>query len=262
MGRYTMKVHIWTPDYQHSSGGIRVLHYLGYLAHIMGHEVNMLCSYLNFNEWGNYSRKFDDFDLKIVPEIYPATLKSAGNIIRWVLYFPGMLCNGPKTYPEHEMIVSYHPNYTLSAVDAAPGSAVYQFYLPYSNLEGFEFQINRSASSLLWVGKGQYVVTPETMLAKQITREWPGRRFQLISALRSCENFYSFDPFTSLNDEALVCGCKVFLFNPNTQGWEPYSNPDAPLIVMNQDRDKMGVDNFLKIAKYHFDHQIEVDEDG
>lgn len=247
-----MKLSIWSPDYSSSSGGICVLHYFGYLAHKLGHEVKMECNYLN-QSWEYYSNPNQQFDpeYRILPEIFPATLKSKVNVIRWVLYYPGKILNGPKIYPNHEMIVSYHAQYNRETIEAANGNHVFEFTLPYSDMSGIEFNyIRQKKTGIVWIGKGTYVRVPEISHLPIITRDWPKYRHVLISILKSTEYFFSFDKHTSMNDEALLCGCNVMIWHEDR--FLPYINENAGLIAMNEEHDKILVESFLQIAEKYF----------
>lgn len=250
-----MKLSIWSPNYDFSSGGIRVLHYFGHLASKLGHDVKMECNYLN-QSWEHYSNQDPSFEAeyRLVPEIYPATMPSKTNIIRWCLYFPGKILNGPRLYPQHEMIVSYHSQYNDAVIKSANGNCVFEFTLPYSDMSGIEFNYVRQPNTgLVWVGKGEYVSDPQISMLPIITRQWPKYRHTLVSLMKSTEWFFSFDKHTSMNDEALLCGCKVMVWHEDR--FIPYVNENADLIAMDEDRDMILVVGFLEGAEKYFKEQ-------
>ena len=125
-----MDILIKAPAYTHQSGGIRVLHYLGYLAKFIGHNVKMDSPRCN-PEWGEYSGRIGKPDITIIPEINPISTPEDGNIVRWVLYFPAKILNGPKVYPKHELVVSYHDEYDWAANNAATRKPILKFRLPF-----------------------------------------------------------------------------------------------------------------------------------
>jgi len=241
-----MKILISAPNYTHQSGGIRVLHYLGYLSHLNGHNVKMSCEQLN-KSWGEYSQDIDRPDITIIPEIDPPSDSNQGPVVRWVLYFPSVLCNGPSSYPSHELVVSYHDEYDIAALKAATRKPILKFNLPYCDMS--EMPTNnipvglRDIKRVVWYGKGDRIATPEQLGAIEISRTWPQSRKELLKILKQTNTFYSFDKNTALNDEALICGCDVMLWKDGR--FERYINPIADSIVMNSERDVISVNYFL-----------------
>lgn len=245
-----MKVLILSPGYDPSSGGIRVLHYFAYLAHRSGnHNVKLTCNVFN-PDWGNYSHEFGpDHDIAILPEIYPPAI-TLKNPVRWVLYYPGQLCGGPVFYPPHETVVSYHPDYTQSAKDAASGRDVMEFYLPYSDMSGVNPDEFKPIPGIVWYGKHPIVPCPEIAGLSVINRSWPSPRANLITVLNKTRTFYSFDKCTSLNNEALLCGCNVLLWNGTE--FKKYEHDNPSVNIMNVERDQESVNDFLAKLKNNF----------
>jgi hypothetical protein len=241
-----MDILIAAPPYTHKSGGIRVLHYLGFLAKCNGHKVKMASPHCN-PEWGIYSQHINWPDITIIPEIHQPTKPSAGNVARWVLYFPGRICGGPTIYPEHEQVVSYHAEYDKAANAAATRKPIITFTLPFCdmpNLSPVPIPMDqREIGVAVWYGKGPRACSFESLGAIEITRNNPATRIELINLLQNTKIFFSFDKHTALNDEALLCGCKVFLWD--VDDFKEYINPIASSIVMDIDRDTISVNNFL-----------------
>jgi len=244
-----MRISILSPDYDFSSGGIRALHYLGFLAHKLGHAVDMNCEYLN-PEWGKYSTNIDDHDFMIIPEIITETSPLMGNVVRWCLYFPGRLCGGPKKYPEHEYVVSYHHEYTESIIEATNGKYVPEFFLPYSDMSGADKNKDKIIPGVIWYGKHPIIENHKLANMSVITRQWPATRRMLINLLNATETLYSYDPYTSINEEALLCGCNVLLWDG--EKFEKYENDNPEINVMNIDRDMMNVNGFINSIVKHF----------
>lgn len=244
-----MNIQIQSPSYENGSGGIRVLHYLGYLAHILGHRVKMTCQNLN-PQWGNYSRESDKYDIRILPEIYPQSFKDGIHTVRWVLYFPAKICNGPSTYPEHEYVVSYCDAYVEAAKIAANKKDVPVFFLPYLDMAGINDDIPRENSGVVWYGKGPYLLPKEVLGLPVITREWPTPRFKLIHLLKSTKTLYSFDAHTAINLEALLCGCNVMLWDGKE--FIPYFENRPDQATMNMSDDIILVSKFIERIQSHF----------
>lgn len=244
-----MNILIVSPNYEPASGGIRVLHYLGYLCHLLGHRVKMSCKTIN-PEWLDYSQEIDQFHFRIIPEIYPATVKSTIPTVRWVLYYPGHLCGGPKTYPDHEFVVAYHEAYQLSCTNAANGRSVPIFFLPYLDMTGSDIDYPRRYLGAVWYGKGELIKPKEIAGFPIITRTWPSPRAKLIELLKSSMTFYSFDPYTSMIYEALICGCDVKIWNGNE--FEPCLKKNPNEATMNIEHDLGLVENFLESIVNNF----------
>lgn len=244
-----MNILIQSPSYVAGSGGIRVLHYLGYLCHTLGHRVKMTCETLN-PLWGNYSRESDKYYIRIIPEIYPVTFQDGIHTVRWVLYFPGKLCNGPTHYPDHEYVVAYHRAYVDATQKATNQKSVKVFFLPYMDMCGMNDDIPRENIGAVWHGKGPIIEPPEIKGLPIITRTWPSPRFKLIQFLKSTMTIYSFDKFTALNAEALLCGCNVMVWDG--EKFEPYYQKDADEGIMEISTDLISANKFLDSIKTHF----------
>jgi hypothetical protein len=246
-----MKIMIPAPAYNAGSGGIKVLHALGYLAHCGGHEVCMDTPRLN-DAWPPYSQPLLDFDMLIVPEFMPETLPGIPTV-RWVLYYPGRIGYGPTLYPRHEHVVIFYPEFREAAEAAAPGRKVDEFLLPWCTLPGLDEEGPvRDMPAAFWVGKGSDALVPPEK-AVRISRQWPSNRRDLTYLLRSCLRFYSCDPFTAMNQEAQLCGCQVFVWSAEHNAFMPWRDPCAERL-MREDHEVgvRRVDTFLKKCAKHF----------
>jgi hypothetical protein len=237
-----MNILISAPSYTHGCGGIRVLHYLGYLAKFIGHNIKMDSPYCN-PEWGEYSGRIGPPDIRIIPEINPVSSKADGNTVRWVLYFPGVLGDGPKVYPEHELIVSYCDLYDNAANVAASRKPILKFCLPFCEMPTINLEMKRTVESVVWYGKAAKNLCPYIEGAQEITRWFPSSRLGLVQLLEQTGIAYSFDQYTVFNDEALLCGCKVLLWNGIE--FREYTNDRAHDVVMDIERDLLLADKFL-----------------
>lgn len=256
-----MDILISAPSYTHGCGGIRVLHYFGWLAKFLGHNVRVESPYCN-PEWGNYSGRIGKPDIKIVPEIDPVSNVSDGNVIRWVLHFPGVLGNGPKVYPSHELVVSYHEIYDDSAEVAATRKPILKFGLPFCEMpttssKSTGIASERNLEGVKWYGKANRSTTP-LLSVPEITRTWPNTRLGLMELLERTVTAYSFDKYTVFNDEALLCGCKVLLWDGNC--YQEYKNDNAANKIMDIKRDTESVRVFLSSAVEIFGIRVNDDK--
>lgn len=245
----SLKVFIQTPDYDHSSGGIRVLHYLGHLCMLLGHSVMMPCSKY-FPEFIRPNGFDGEHDIFIIPEIYHTDNILIKNCMRWVLYYPGKICSGPLQYPDHEYVVSYSIDYLASAIEANSSKhSVPIFYLPYSDMSGADPKHDKFLK-LFWIGKGDFVYHSDISNCDEITRKWPQTRKELIWLLNRTKTLYTYDKCSSLNEEAIMCGCEIKYFDGIN--FIPYVTTNFGRWYMNIEEDKILVADFLEHLKAIF----------
>ena len=240
-----MQLAIASPPWRHNSGGIRVLHYLGYLATKLGHTVTMGHDKTN-PAWGHYSEIIFRPDLVIVPEIHDATPNVRIPTIRWCLFYPGHL-RGPVKYPRHEQVVCFDSEY-LEACKAATDGPVWEFFLPSCDLPGLnEAPVpERDLPGSFWVHKG---TRSDAGLPKQglieITDKYPATRRELVALLRRCETFVSYDKHSALIQEAFLCGVPEVIYYD--KGWQEFMDWENCLrFLTDEPRDLKRVDEFLQ----------------
>jgi hypothetical protein len=194
--------------------------------------------------WGKYSAPLNHKpDITILPEINPPS-EPGLNVVRWVLYFPGAIGGGPTTYPSHELVVSYHDAYNEAANAAATRKPILNFRLPFcEKIDLSQMPLSgptRKIKNVVWYGKGPRIPCNDIHCAIEITREWPSKRNELLNVLQNTHIFYSYDEHTALNNEALLCGCTVFIWREN--GFKQFLNP-------NVDENTMRIKNDLDCTK-------------
>jgi hypothetical protein len=186
----------------------------------------------------------------ILPEIEARTLPQQNiDFVRWVLYFPGILA-GPATYPEHEMVVSFAPEYTARAKEAAGGREVTELFLPCVDLpETPDLPIKRPFKAVFWRHKGPNVLPPHPNYL-EVTRDWPAERKEMIALLRQAQEFYTSDPHTAMLQEAQLCGCACFLWKD--ESWKPWHDPFAAVYIADEKSQKVEVYSFLERVDAYF----------
>lgn len=237
-----MQILIVSPPWQHSSGGVRCLHYFGYLAHKLGHNVSMLFPQSN-PDWGDYNGTVLKPDLLILPEIADPSCWAI-KTIRWVLYYPGVLNPKVPCFPDHEQVYYYLPEFAEASKTAANGREVKEFFLPNMFLPGLDKKVSRDLAGAFWLGKGKKVEAPEIEGLPEITRTFPASHKDLVLFLKRCKRIYSFDNCTAVNQEAQLCGCEVFVWNG--EKFEPFYDPAARRQLANESKDLYTVKKFLK----------------
>ena len=244
-----MKIGVEISAYDPASGGIRTMHYLAYLCHRLGHQVDVGGSNTN-PAWGMYAQRLPCVDFAVVAEARPATAPGSIPIVRWVLFFPGAIGNGPAMYPDHEMVVNFHPKYRAATELAAPGRVVMELLLPTIELPGIDEVVDRSLPGVVWVGKGHPVNVQETVGLPRITRTWPMPRRELILLMKRSKILYSFDPYSAINAEGEMCGCQVMVWDGKS--FQPFNTPNLQSELMNPERDEKVVAAFIEQVAIHF----------
>lgn len=223
-----MKKHpyvIVAPPYRNSSAGVRVLYKLGEMLKERGYEVKMT-------------------EGCIIPQgticVYPEGVKGnpldADTVVRYVLYYPGVL-DGDKEYAKSEIIFTYHKQFYDAPV------------LTISVIEDFFRNENLPRSGgCFWVGKGMQgfaqdfeEFNKELMKLSNITEityDWPATREEMPRLFNEKEVFYTYDNCTAMIDEARRCGCRVEVIGP----------PVIPMPAEAQDVNKQ-LDEFIRITQ-------------
>lgn len=246
-----MNLFICAPNWDHRVGGVRVLHYLAYIASKLGHVVFLPENTTRNPAWGNYAALGDigptDQITMVVPEVNAASEPIPWTrIVRWVLYFPGVL-GGPPEYPAHEMVATFLPDYRKAAQEAAPGRPVYDFFLPCVDIPETP-PTERYLGALYWQHKGPAIPPPEAAI--EITRSWPPTRKELFALLRSSRRFYCADAFSALAQEAQLAGCEVFILDGFK--WVKAGDLQASDYLQDDEKAMATVAAFLAQVDKHF----------
>jgi len=218
-----MHVYVNAPNYVHRIGGIVAMHYLMYLMLRNGHEVHTSTRIFNpeyelIPDTRLFIGKIDQ--ITIVPEISFIDKSITSPVLRWVLYYPGVLA-GPKHYGELEEVYHWGPAYEESAAQASFHKRSTEFSLPSLKKEDYVFEEQERAGDLVVVHKGKNVLT-HPLDAFEITSKNPKNRMELLQLLRSRNTLYSYDKCTRLVNEAKLSGMSVKLWNYNDKIWEDY----------------------------------------
>lgn len=175
---------VWSPAYAHYCGGIRALYRLVEELHAR-------------NVPAHIGDPITGEEIVVYPEIIDSNPFNAPRVVRWKL--------NQATLPNDGMTFAWaknmgHPVLTVDIIEP------HLFYPRTGPRKGVAF----------WVHKGQadpLVIPPG---AVQITHGWPARREELADLLGSVEYLLSFDPFTAMVPEALLCGTPVLIHAPRS----------------------------------------------
>lgn len=186
---------IRTPDFDPSSGGIRVMYGL-YGALLLKGQLAYLNSQINSESVGIY------------PEIYHGNDMFATNVVRYILQKPGMMQTGGLPGPE-----AFDPKDDLwgfSRLFIDLPEDRYMF-LPILDTHLFINQHKKRTKKMFFVGKGVNRGKHPTEAV-----ELPRMHDQQLLAdlMNECEVLYIYDPVTAMSEIARLCGCRVVMLDP------------------------------------------------
>lgn len=191
---------IWIPGYFHMSGGIRALHVLRDELVKRGQ-----------NSWMAY-QQHDPNAIGVYPEIVSDNPENYQHIVRWLLNTAD---------PFAEPTWAWEKN--MGSDDLLTVNII--------ELNLFRPSTNIRSGSAFWVGKG--VKDPSVIPSNciEIHRGNYTSRHEVAQLLQSINYLISFDPFTAMNLEALLCGTPVLILGQHQRmtrqdildhGWTPF----------------------------------------
>lgn len=206
---------IVSPDYDYTSGGIKVMWALyGWLL-ARGKRVYM-------------NRRPDGDVIGIYPEIQVGNPAQTDKVVRYVLNKPGVMGGyqngvfvpGPSMFDESEKV------YYFSRMFGTTNAAHYLF-LPAIDLHVFkDLQLERDKTCFL-VGKGiDKHNHPDDSIG--LNRDIAKNQSALAKILNECHTFYCYDNLTAMMEIARLCGCRVEYHGNHTmkelENYEPGLN--------------------------------------
>jgi hypothetical protein len=243
------KFTVWCPNYAHNSAGVRALYILGEYLVSLGFDVDAVnyqtiphraeppkgCK-MRFIESSQVTKS-----VMIVPEVLE--LKTNLPIMRWCLNAPGKL-SGPLSYGSNEIVFYYNDEIAESAKAASIDGVAHE--LTIGVLDPLKDAGKPKLFDAFYEGKVESD-SSHGLDAIRITRQWPPTKPELIWILDRCENFYSYDNYSSLNLEAHMCGCHVYI--RESCEWREFT-PDRPeRHLYNPERDRAAVARAVAIIE-------------
>ena len=189
---------IMAPPYRDNSGGVRILHELRRHLEERGYPatISQGCN-------APYNA------IVIYPEVVSGNPMSGNTVVRYVLYYPGVL-GGEKQYDTKEIIFTFLPAFYPEAP-----------FLTVPIVEDFfrDEGLPRSGK-YVWTHKGKNIPRiPETDGLTDIS-DWNIDRKAMAGFLNKIEVLYSYDSCTVVHNEARRCGCKVIVIPDEITGYE------------------------------------------
>jgi hypothetical protein len=139
-------------------------------------------------------------DIAVYPEVVDGNPWRFQNVARYVLYFPGQHKTGEKEFHPSEKVFTWSKEYydaPLLAFQLINAKFFFDEGLP--KLQDCYFVHKR--------GKWREVKEIEGLL--EINMDYPKDQKELAYLLKTTGTLYSFDRYSQLNGEALLCGAKV-----------------------------------------------------
>ena len=203
---------IWAPKY-YKSNGIKVLYKLHDLLLEKGYDVYMYaqpteykCKYIS-----HITNKMRKNDIVIYPEIVFNNPLKFQNVVRYILYYPGVN-GGTKQYDDYELKFTF---YKLFYPDAD------ELFISTLDTKTFYKDDTEKTKECYFVYKGgKWKDIPEFKDMTEINMQFPETKEELAKLLRETKTLYSFDDCSLLLEEANICGCDVKIVREN--GFEDY----------------------------------------
>jgi len=238
---------IWIDGYYHMSGGIRALHVLK--QELLKRGFNTIMKY-EANGPGDY--------IGVYPEIVSTNPHGYSKIARWLLNTAVLPNDGPIFAWQPGM--GDYPTLTVNIFEP-------ELWHPYNGAR---------SEVAYWVGKGSLDGSVLPPGAIEISRNNFGSRQQLAERIKTLDYLISFDPFTAVNIEAVLCGTPVLVygqhpiltkediiqhnFSPYGMAWSieeldkarsevhlAYDHYQSMLPIFDQ-----SIDNFIEVTQNYF----------
>lgn len=200
---------IVTPEYQITSGGIRVMY--------------AFQSWLETKGQIAWVNKFpqDDF-IAVYPEITQGNPTDAKHVVRYILNKPGLMTTGgkpgPTEFDPNDKIYVFSELYNTLGVDKN-----HIMFLPVLNLHLFKVtNTGKRKVNCKLIGKGSDLRLPITEGLNEITREFANDQAALADYLNKCEVMYSYDNNSAMFEIARLCGCRIVVI-PSIYSKEEFS---------------------------------------
>ena len=206
---------ICAPHYDRRSSGIKALY-------VLCHKLNNL----GYDAYITGSPRDSGYNCKDVFSLSPDQLKDLQ--LNGVVVYPDYIINGnPLKFThvvrwflgitqetlEHELVFSMSPSHNFQV--QAKHNLMMLDVEPYFKLP----EIENRTKKCFRVGKGSAIPRlPITDGCIEITADYPSNRVELAKLLQESEVLYTYDNFTFLITEAILCGCPVVILgNPITE---------------------------------------------
>ncbi len=230
---------IYAPPYG-KSNGIKALYTLHDILNKLGYKTYIYCKGKHRGNY-NYLYKIKKYHKENAIIIYPESIKDNPldfkNVVRWILYFPGYF-GGNTVFNNNELIFSWNKEYYDATKLQVPS---------IDNTIFYNDPTIKKDLTCYFVYKGNFFKEiPQIKNAYRIDQNTPKDRNELINILHRTNTLYSFDSYSTLNDEALSCGAKVYIVTP--EGLADYTKIND----IDYDESIKLVKNFIETSQKRF----------
>lgn len=210
---------IVTPNFTHRSAGVRALfrlcHHLnctGYPSAVIPIPGKSIDDYSPWNVFG-YKGEIDNA-VVIYPEIISGNPYDAEKVVRWVLNEPGLL-GGEKYYADNEIVFVYDPqkiNIANTAIKTPIGlERVLWVGVVDPSVIYPDDKVEKTIDCSFY-NKGHYLSTQfplDPSLGVKRIKDITPDADSLGNVLRQTRTLYSYDHYSNILREAVICGCEV-----------------------------------------------------
>ena len=215
------------------SNGVKAMYNLANILSNYGYESYIYPGGAVKSDKYNYldciTRDMEKNDIIIYPEVVKNNPCRFRNVVRYILYYPGIL-GGNKSYYKTEMIFTWDKKYYNADV-------LYQSGLDRKKFVNLH---KKRIVNCVFVHKGgRWKKIPELDNLIEINMDYPKTKNELIELLNQTNILYSFDKDSVLNEEALLCGVNVKIVT--NDGFEDYISKES----FNSDIFNEQVRNFI-----------------
>lgn len=237
---------VFTPDYDPTSGGIKVMWALyGYLLS-RGMIVSVNCQYTN-----------PDF-VAIYPEIVKGNPLGAKTVVRYILAKPGEMAlhgePGPTEFDKNDKMYSF-------SRFIYPADNNHTMFLPAIDTNLFRDKGNKvRTKKCVFVGKGENTfVHPKECI--EFDRRFARDQESLCNFLNECEVMYCYDFRTAMTEVARLCGCRVVIIpsrytKQQFQNYEPGMNGISWGLDENVPLESKGFRKHYLSLRMDFSHKL------
>lgn len=233
MGRF---IHL-TVGYRTNSAGVMVIHRFCHLMRKAGFNSFVTCE--TNPEWDCpiWDGKPKDDDIMIYPDIIRNHPFGRGKVVRYMLYYPITGYFGNAAVTKDELILCYNQEYFEQCKKIAPYEYDDSFILNIPIIDSSLFNTENCIKDIkdcYYIGKGggnwnEFDKKYGLEKMQQLRGDFPNTRKGTADFIKKVKRFYSFDRCTALLDEALMCGCEVFIIDDKGEAI-PYFNKNLQLL--------------------------------
>lgn len=239
---------IFTPPFDITSGGIRVMYGLyGWLL-AKGQIVHLNAQYNNTSDF-----------VAIYPEIQDGNPAGADTVVRYILNKPGRIeavwsdgtvKTGPTDFGKNDKLYYFSRLFGDTDED-------HYLFLPILNTHLFKEQGKKRNKTAYFVGKGMHYFKPEDINkhpkdAILIDRNVADDQQELADLLNECELLYCYDPVTAMTELARLCGVRVVQI-PSIYTKEEFSQYEPTLNGISWGEDEGIKLDTVKFTKHYKD---------